>query len=319
MSLKYWIISARLKPLILGVGPVFLSICLSISETFEYVLNGAIIFCVLFIQIATHFFNDAFDFLKGADNPFRTGPIRAVQKGNIKPALLIKVALSFLVLAGLIGVYLVFKGGLAIFCIGVLSLILAWAYTGGPWALAYTGLADLVLLLFFGVIPVSGVFYLNTGYWSVDAIILGFKCGFLALSIFVINNLRDEVSDRKANKKTLVVRWGIRFGFYEWVLAHYISYILLCYWFLKTKNIFYFGLFILLPLSFYIHFILFKAFKNKTNYGKALSLSCLYYFLFVLFLGIVLFVFPVDVIDSSARCSHPNAGATQNLFICIWK
>ena len=78
---KWWILSARLKPLIVGIGPLVLGICFSFSvwKNFPFLLNGILLFCVLCIQVATHFFNDALDFLKGADNLSRKGAKRAVQ------------------------------------------------------------------------------------------------------------------------------------------------------------------------------------------------------------------------------------------------
>ena len=209
-----WILSIRFKPLVVGIGPILIGACLSFSgwHNFSWLLNGTILFCVFFIQVATHFFNDALDFLKGADTFSRKGPRRAVQQGLITPAQLFKAGFFCLFLAGLAGIYLVWQGGILIFLIGVAGLALAYFYTGGSYSLAYTGLADFFVLLFFGLIPVAAVFYLNTGYWDTDSIVAGLQCGFLALSLLLVNNLRDEKEDRQVHKKTLVVRFGRKFG-----------------------------------------------------------------------------------------------------------
>ncbi len=289
---KWWILSARLKPLLVGIGPLVLGISFSFSiwENFSFLLNGILLFCVLCIQVATHFFNDALDFLKGADNFLRKGPKRAVQQKIISPSQLLKAGFVCLFLAAVAGSYLVFKGGVPILVIGLISLALAYLYTGGPYPLAYTGLADFFVLLFFGVIPVSAVAYLNTGQWDKETLILGFQCGLLALNLFLVNNLRDEESDRQAKKKTLVVRFGRGFGMFEWSLTHYLPYLLGLYWFFKSaSHKEYFLMFLLplflLPLSFYIHRLLYKAFNKENLYSPVFSLTGMYYLSFVCILS----------------------------------
>ena len=304
-----WILSLRLKPLIVGAGPVLLGLALAHfiqpQSTWNWPLNGLILFCVICIQIATHFFNDALDFIKGADGPERQGPQRAVQKALISPSQLIRAGFICLTLAGLTGLYLMWHGGWPVFCVGIVSLFMAYLYTGGPWPLAYTGLADSFVLVFFGLMPVSVVFYLNTGYFSPWTLIPGLQVGLLALSLLVVNNLRDEGTDKKARKKTLVVRFGPYFGAWEWTLAHYFSYLIGAFWFLKAGSavgLIVFTPFVLLPLSFYNHRLLQKALKAGQNgkakplrsaeplpiwggnthlYSRLLSLTCLHYLLFV--------------------------------------
>ncbi|MFZ9596456.1 MAG: prenyltransferase, partial [Bdellovibrionia bacterium] len=85
-----------------------------------------------------------------------------------------------------------------------------YCYTGGPFPLAYRGLGDVVVLLFFGVVAVGGVYFLNTGRWDWPAGLAGLQIGLLATVLIAINNLRDHVTDRKANKRTLAVRWGVK-------------------------------------------------------------------------------------------------------------
>ena len=294
-SFAAWFLSVRFKPLILGVGPVFVGICLSFSQwnTFPWLLNGIIVFCVLCIQIATHFFNDALDFLKGADTATRKGPKRAVQQKMITPNKLMRAGYLCLSLAALAGIYLVLQGGggWPVFYVGILSLALTYLYTGGPYPLAYTGLADLFVLLFFGLIPSATVFYLNTGYWDTGSFVVGLQCGLLALSLLLVNNLRDVKEDRSVGKKTLVVRFGPYFGMCEWTLAHYLPYLLGIYWFFKHSSFIVFLPLILLPFSIYIHCILLKAFKKEYLYGRVLILTCLYYLLFVFLCCLVYMLF----------------------------
>ena len=280
--MKAWILSARIKPLILGLGPIIVGVSLAFSTTDQipWFLNGVIIFCVLCIQMAVHFFNDALDFLKGVDGVLRQGPKRAIQRGWLTPKQLLRAGWVCLFLAGLAGLVLVFYGGVAIFIVGVISLLLAYFYTGGRWPLAYTGWADLFVLLFFGLIPVGFVFYLNTGAWDLGAFVAGFPCGLLALNFLTINNLRDVKQDQKAHKKTLVVRWGKAFGFWEWVVAHYLAYVIggvYCYF---SFSLFFWPVF-LLPFSFVLHYLLWRSLKQAKTYGKLFYLLFFHYLLFV--------------------------------------
>ena len=298
MKWKYIFLSARFKPLILGIGPIFMGLCLSFqlndfsrSNTFFWFLNGSVFLSVVFIQIATHFFNSALDFIKGVDTPTRKGPKSLVQKGQLAPSDLFKAGFLCLFLSTLSGLYLVYEGGWPVFLIGVLSLILAYCYTGGPYPLSYTGLADFFVLLFFGLIPTSFVFYLNTGAFSEASFVAGLNCGLLALSLLVVNNLRDKEEDSRAGKKTLVVRFGKKFGMGEWGLSHYLPYLLGAYWFFKGF-VWASGLpFLLLPFSIHIHRLFRKIFSSqfrlndkpdeKDLYKKLFINTLLYYSLFV--------------------------------------
>ena len=287
-KLKSVVLSVRFKTLILGQGPVFVGVCLSFTDfkSFAWLLNGALCFCVLCIQIATHFFNDGLDFVKGTDSLLRKGPERAVAKGLISPSQALKIGFIFLLLASLVGVFLAVQGGWPIVLVGLISLTLAYCYTGGPFPLSYTGFADLFVLLFFGLIPVSFVFYLNTGYFSGGSFIAGLQCGFLALSLLTLNNLRDEKSDRLSNKKTLVVRWGRKWGIIEWGLAHFLPYLLgLCWLF---KGLLFAGLlpFLLLPFAFFVFRLLFKSFKEPALYAKVFAYSLWNYFFFFALLSL---------------------------------
>ena len=268
---RRWVLCLRLKPLVVGVGPLLLGIAMARwnrpNMDFNWLLNIAITFCVILIQTATHFFNDALDFLKGADGSERQGPRRAVQRGLISPSSLIKVAIGCLFLATLIGIYLVKQGGWPILLVGFLSLFLAYCYTGGPWPLAYTGLADIFVVLFFGVLPVGLVFYLNTGYFSGTAWVGGLLCGFLALSLLVVNNLRDRETDRRAGKKTLVVRFGPLFGLWEGGVALLFPYLIGFWWFIKGLWLTGFWLFLLLAFAVYIQYRLQSALKHSIALG----------------------------------------------------
>lgn len=161
------------------------------------------------IQIATNLFNDAVDFKKGADTEKRIGPRRITQSGLLSYNQVLFIGLFFLACAIGCGVPLLIAGGAPIFAIGLVSAFLAYGYTGGPFPLAYLGLGDLFVILFFGVIAVMGVVYLQESVWHVSALLLGLQIGLHAAVLIGINNLRDHATDALVNKKTLAVRLGI--------------------------------------------------------------------------------------------------------------
>jgi 1,4-dihydroxy-2-naphthoate polyprenyltransferase len=167
------------------------------------------------IQIATNFINDALDFKKGTDTGERLGPLRVTQAGLISAEAVMRAAAICLFLAALCGIPLIFRGGWPMLIVGLLSIAMAYAYTGGPYPLAYKGLGELFVILFFGLAAVSGTFYVLALQLTQTALLAGFAAGSLATVLLVINNLRDVESDRKSAKLTLAVRFGQGFARFE--------------------------------------------------------------------------------------------------------
>ena len=232
MSVGHWWQAFRPKTLSAAVVPVVVATALVFAEGYliDWSITVFALLSALMIQIGTNLINDAIDFKKGADREDRMGPVRVTQKGLISPRwVMIGGLLSFL-LAIAFGVPLVIKGGWVIVAIGVLSLILGYAYTGGPFPLAYKGWGDIFVVLFFGLVAVGGVFYLHTGEFSSPVLVAGIQVGFLATVLIAINNLRDRNQDLRANKKTLAVRFGESFARYEILFLFALSFLLLGYW-----------------------------------------------------------------------------------------
>ena len=171
---------------------------------FSFALLSA--FC---IQIATNLLNDAEDFKKGADTEKRIGPTRITQSGVLSYKQVMFLGFFVLGLAVVFGVPLVMAGGWQILLLGLVSAFLAYGYTAGPFPLAYLGLGDLFVILFFGVIATAGVAFLQQGHWTIPAVILGIQIGLHAAVLIGVNNLRDAATDTLVNKKTLAVRWGV--------------------------------------------------------------------------------------------------------------
>jgi 1,4-dihydroxy-2-naphthoate octaprenyltransferase len=162
----------------------------------------------LLIQIGTNFANDYSDFHRGADHDGRLGPVRVTQSGLISHESVRRGIFVAFGAAALFGCYLAWIGGWPIVLIGLLSIICGLAYTGGPWPFGYHGLGDLFVFVFFGLVAVTGTAYLQTGVWSVFALIVSIPIGLLVTNILVINNLRDLPTDLAAGKNTLAVRLG---------------------------------------------------------------------------------------------------------------
>ena len=204
------LLAARPKTLPAAVVPVWTGTVLAWRLGGEWKIGLALWTAAgaLAIQIATNFFNDAIDHRKGADTERRTGPRRVTASGLMTPRAVMMGAVGFLVLAFGCGVVLYKAAGWPILAIGVPSLFLAYGYTGGPFPLAYRGMGELFVLLFFGLVAVTGTVFIQTLEWRVEALLLGAQVGLLSMVLISINNLRDRVEDAGTGKRTLAVRWG---------------------------------------------------------------------------------------------------------------
>lgn len=209
MNLNYWLLACRPKTLTASICPVLVGLTLAIKiAPLNNLIAGLTLLCAILIQITTNFANDYFDFKKGGDTKDRLGPERMVQTGKIAANTMKQATIITLLSALLIGLFLAYSAGWPIFIIGILSLICAILYTGGPFSLAYTGTSDLFVLTFFGPIAVMGTVYIQHQLWSVPAAIAGLGLGLIATAILAVNNIRDYQEDKQNNKKTIVVRLG---------------------------------------------------------------------------------------------------------------
>ncbi|HWU43351.1 MAG TPA: 1,4-dihydroxy-2-naphthoate octaprenyltransferase [Bdellovibrio sp.] len=203
--------------------------------------DGHILFYALaasfLIQIGTNLVNDAADFKKGADTEKRIGPQRITQAGILSSKQVMALASLCLLLAMLCGIPLVLKGGTTIVAIGIASVAMAYCYTAGPFPLAYLGVADLFVILFFGILAVMGVVFLNTGEWLTEALVLGLQIGFHATALLAVNNLRDREGDKLVNKKTLAVRFGVRFARWEIATMSFLPFVMNLYWWFEGYKI----------------------------------------------------------------------------------
>jgi 1,4-dihydroxy-2-naphthoate octaprenyltransferase len=219
-----WIAAARPKTLAAAVVPVLIGAALAPRPLHGWLLFFTLAGAVL-IQIGTNFVNDALDFKKGADTGERLGPLRVTSAGLLSAEAVMRGAYVCFALAAACGVPLILRGGWPLLAIGVASIVAAYAYTGGPYPLAYHGLGELFVMLFFGVIAVGGTYYVQALSWPLDAVIGGVAAGALAIVILAINNLRDLPSDAAAHKRTLAVRLGERFARAEIVVFAFLPFL----------------------------------------------------------------------------------------------
>ncbi len=206
-----WIGAARLRTLPAAVAPVVVgTACAHVAGAIAWGPAVAALVGALLLQLAANFANDVFDAERGADGPDRIGPTRAVAAGLIS-ARAMKLATALCVVAALaVGSYLVALRGWPIVAIGLASIVAALAYTGGPWPLAYHGLGDVFVMIFFGFVAVAGTAYVQLGAVPPLALAAGLGVGALATAILVVNNARDIETDTRAHKRTLAVRLGRR-------------------------------------------------------------------------------------------------------------
>lgn len=217
-ALNIWFLAARPKTLWAGVAPVLMGTGVAIGAGGFHLWSALMaLFGALFIQIGTNYCNDYADFKKGADTAERIGPMRATQAGWVTPHQMAWATGIAFALAALAGAYMVYRGGWPMLAITVIAIVAGILYTAGPYALAYLGLGDIFVLIFFGPVAVAGTFYIQAGEWPLAIWLIGLAPGLLSCAILAINNLRDVDQDRQAQKRTVAVRFGAGFARAEYL------------------------------------------------------------------------------------------------------
>ncbi|HWV23108.1 MAG TPA: 1,4-dihydroxy-2-naphthoate polyprenyltransferase [Thermomicrobiales bacterium] len=222
-----WFLAARPKTLPASIAPIVLGTGVAIHEGGFHAPTAIMaLLTALLLQIAANFANDALDFKRGADTPERTGPTRIVASGYVSVNAVLWATAVTLVLSILTGLYLVWRGGPPFLLLGLFAIVCAVAYTGGPWPLAYLGLGEVFVFLFFGPIAVTGTAYLQTLDLTLTSLAASIPSGLMAVCILIVNNVRDLEQDRRANKRTVAVRIGDGASRREYVLIQQLTLIL---------------------------------------------------------------------------------------------
>lgn len=269
-----WIQAARPKTLVAAVLPVMAAWVLAFQSD-RY--NSTLLYCALAaaiaLQIATNFWNDYFDDIKGSDGEGRLGPRRLLQNKIATRSQVLAAALAFNLLSFFCALPIFRERGWGLAALGVLCIFLSVGYTGGPFPLAYLGLGELFVLLFFGWVATYFSYFVATGIWSADATVLGLQVGLLSCALITINNIRDYEEDRKSKKNTLVVLFGRNFGLFLLSVELYLPYVINLYWKDYPKAA-------LVIVAWPLAFLIFQRMKKNREANKQLAFASLHALLF---------------------------------------
>lgn len=230
-SLKAWLMATRPHTLPLSAIPVITATALAAATT-SITLSLSLFAALssLFIQIGTNLVNDALDFKKGTDNANRMGPQRASASGLLPPHLVLLGGTIAFIIALLFGIPLMLHGGWPLTLLLITSVCFGYLYTATRFSLAYNGLSEPFVFLFFGVFATIAVYFLQTGEYSIQALLAGAEIGCFSSVTLAINNLRDSQEDVKFNKRTLAVRFGRHFARFEIAALSFVPFILNLLW-----------------------------------------------------------------------------------------
>lgn len=217
---KIWVMALRPKTLSASFAPVFIATAMAFGDGVQHFPTALIcLLAALTVQIGTNLANDYFDYKKGTDNEHRIGPTRVTQAGLISPNKIMWGFIIVFLLAVFFCVLLAKRGGWPVLILAAVSIASGILYTAGPYPLGYIGLGDLFVFVFFGPVAVAFTYYLQSFELNAAVILAGISPGLISVAILTINNLRDHLTDSKSGKNTLVVRYGIRFAYYEYVFT----------------------------------------------------------------------------------------------------
>jgi len=230
--MKHWIEAARVRTLPLSVSGILVGSFYAMSQgIFNWKIVIFALSTTLGLQILSNFANDYGDGMKGTDNEDRVGPRRAIQGGLISPgamryAIFITAFLTFF--SAMLLIYFSFKGkyliySLLFFVLGILAIASAIRYTVGKNPYGYRGLGDVFVFTFFGIVSTFGIYFMFSKQLDLLLLLPATAIGFLSVGVLNLNNMRDEESDRKSNKNTLVVKnggaWAKKYHFILVILA----------------------------------------------------------------------------------------------------
>ena len=219
-----WLLAARPKTLSGALIPVVTASALAYAHgRFSWVVALLCVLFATFMQVAANFINDLFDFLKGTDREDRLGPERACAQGWITPGAMRIGILVTLILAGVVGLLMLWlTSNWWLLSVGLACVIFAFLYTT---LLSYCGMGDVLVWVFFGLVPVAGTYYVQVGTFAPEVWLLSATCGLLIDTLLVLNNYRDRDQDRLSGKRTLIVALGERFGAYFYLWQGILAYV----------------------------------------------------------------------------------------------
>jgi 1,4-dihydroxy-2-naphthoate octaprenyltransferase len=205
-----WLLGARPKTLGAAIAPVLVGTAVAAPVVELSVLNGALALIVgLAMQVGVNYANDYSDGIKGSDD-VRVGPVRLVASGLATATAVKRAAIISFLVAAVAGLLLAYLVNWWLIALGAASIVAAWFYTGGKSPYGYRGFGELSVFVFFGLVATVGSYYVQTELVSIPALAAGTSLGLLSMALLIVNNLRDLVTDKAANKQTLAVKLGDR-------------------------------------------------------------------------------------------------------------
>jgi len=284
-----FMLASRPKTLLAAVIPVLVGTSLAVyHDKFNGMAAIIALCCSVLIQVGTNYVNDLYDYLKGTDTADRVGPQRALASGlltvnEMKTGIFLVFGLAFL-----LGLFLVYLGGWFILAVGVICILAGIAYTAGPYPLAYNGLGDIFVLIFFGFVATIGTFYVQALEVNLFSIWASIPVGALITNILVVNNYRDIEEDKLAGKFTLAVKIGPRFTRVQYILLLIVSYLSLIFIYISLKNnMMIFLPFLSLPVAVKLVKMLFDHNGKELNHTLELTAKFAGVFCVLLAIGII--------------------------------
>ena len=201
-----WVLGARPRTLPAAIAPVVVASALAGSD-FNWFRAALALKVGLWLQIGVNFANDYSDGVKGTDEN-RIGPTRLVASGLASAKAVKNAAFVSFAIASVAGLWLSLLTSPLLILIGILAIAAAWGYTGGKNPYGYSGLGEVSVFTFFGLVATMGTYYAQTEKITVLSFIVAIPMGALSCAILAVNNIRDRAQDELVGKKTLAVRLG---------------------------------------------------------------------------------------------------------------
>lgn len=226
----------RLRTLPVSASGVLAGCAVALSyDNFKWLPALICLIFALAAQIVSNFANEYFDFKYGLDRQGREGFRRGVTEGDIKPVTMKRAMIAVMTAACIIGLSLIYWGGLWIIAVGVIIAIAAFAYSTGPWPLSHHGLGDEAVVVFYGIVPVTMTAYLQCGDWTggsmagalgemwIMALIVSIGVGLLGANVLTVNNVRDCRDDARVGKRTKAVIFGLKVMKLSYIICAYLG------------------------------------------------------------------------------------------------
>lgn len=269
-SSKAWMLAARPKTLTGAAVPVMMALSLAWVDchvtgvAFKWI---PALLCLLFaflMQIDANFINDYFDFMKGTDDESRLGPRRACAQGWVTTSAMRCAMVVTTLAACVVGLPLIIYGGITMVLVGLVCVVFCFLYTTH---LSYLGLGDVLVLVFFGIVPVSCTYYLQTNTLTKEVLVSSIACGLVIDTLLIVNNYRDRDTDRVKGKHTLVIMIGDKATELLFFMLGLLAILLGLLFFFTGRYLIF-----LLPLFYLMLHVRTYQKMKRIRHGKALNL-----------------------------------------------